>query len=181
VLALFALCVAHPRRSQADEPTADIPPTDGPSKQQPRSVPIVAPGAVTKISGEVPMMKVEGVSDDRADVLAKLCIDERGKVTTVKLIKAAPEIVVQLEHALSAWRYRPYTNSAGALSPICFPVSFSVMPKPDRPKNAGAATKQPPAKAPPAAAPQPAPKSPKKQPLRPPSRRPTTPPEPDLE
>jgi serine/threonine-protein kinase len=92
-----------------------------------KTVPVVAANAVAKISGAIPTMKVEGVTDNYADVQGKVCIDDRGHVTSVKIIKALPEIIAELERTLTGWRYQPYTNTAGQLSPACFPVSFRVV------------------------------------------------------
>jgi hypothetical protein len=93
----------------------------------PKVVPIVSPNNVTKLSGAIPTMKVEGVTDKFADVQSKVCIDERGSVTTVKIIKALPEISTELQRILGTWRYQPYSNSAGQPSAVCFPVSFRVV------------------------------------------------------
>jgi hypothetical protein len=93
----------------------------------PKATPLVAPTAVSKLSGDIPAMKVAGVTEAFADVIAKMCIDDRGRVTSVKLIKALPEIAEELQRSLGAWRYKPYSNASGQASPACFPVSFRVV------------------------------------------------------
>jgi serine/threonine-protein kinase len=93
----------------------------------PKAVPIVSPNNVTKISGAIPTLKVEGLTEKFADVQSKVCIDERGNVTTVKMIKALAEITDELQRVLGTWRYQPYVNSAGQPSAVCFPVSFRVV------------------------------------------------------
>jgi serine/threonine-protein kinase len=93
----------------------------------PRAVPLIAATAVTKLSGALPAFKVEGLSDSFADVLGKVCIDERGHVTSVKIIKALPEIAEELKTTIETWRYQPYSNASGQPSPACFAVSLHVI------------------------------------------------------
>jgi len=92
----------------------------------PKAIPVVATSAVTKLAGEIPAIKAN-VTDAYTDVVAKICIDERGQVTSVKIIKALPEIADELQRSLSNWRYKPYVNAAGQPSPACFAVSFRVV------------------------------------------------------
>jgi serine/threonine-protein kinase len=99
-------------------PTAPLPP---------KTTPVVAATAVTKLSGEIPTMKVSGITDSSGDVLSKICLDDRGRVTSVKVLKAIPEIVDELQRALLGWRYKPYLNSAGQPSPACFALPFRVV------------------------------------------------------
>jgi hypothetical protein len=84
---------------------------------------------VTKRSGAIPAIKVRGVIGEFADVVAKLCIDEQGAVSSAKVIKAPPEIASDLVRALQGWRYTPYVNAAGVQSAACFAVSFRVVLK----------------------------------------------------
>ena len=93
----------------------------------PKAPPFVSPTAVAKLSGEIPAMRVNGVTEASTDVLAKMCIDERGHVTSVAIKKALPEITDELQHSLSTWRYKPYSNAAGQVSPACFPLNFRVV------------------------------------------------------
>ena len=117
------------------KPDAGVPAVATPEPAKPaapvvtsaKTVPVVSPTAVTKLSGVIPTMKVEGVTDNYADVMSKVCIDDRGHVTSVKIIKALAEINEELQRVLSTWRYQPYTNPAGQLSPVCFPVTFRVV------------------------------------------------------
>jgi hypothetical protein len=87
----------------------------------------VAPSAVTKLAGEIPAMSVTGVTESSADVLAKMCIDDHGRVSSVKIMRALPQIADELQRSLSSWRYKPYTNPAGEASPACFPVTLRVV------------------------------------------------------
>jgi serine/threonine-protein kinase len=93
----------------------------------PKATPVVAATAVTKLSGDIPTMKVTGITDNSADVLSKICLDDRGHVTSVKVLKAIPEIVDELQRTLLGWRYKPYLNSTGQPSPACFALSFRVV------------------------------------------------------
>ena len=93
----------------------------------PKTTPVVAASAVTKLAGEIPTMKVNGITDNYADVQSKLCLDDHGRVTSVKVLKALPEITDELQHTLLSWRYKPYVNSAGQPSPACFALSFRVV------------------------------------------------------
>ena len=101
----------------------------GGRKSEPAELPapMVGPNAVTKLSGDVPVITVTGVDGASTDVIAKMCIDTSGHVTSVKLIKALPEISDELQHILGGWRYKPYTNPAGEISPACFPLQFRVV------------------------------------------------------
>jgi serine/threonine-protein kinase len=89
--------------------------------------PVVAASVVTKLSGEIPTMKVSGVTDNYTDVISKICIDDHGRVTSAKVIKALPEISSELQQALLTWHYKPYVNPAGQASPACFASTFRVV------------------------------------------------------
>jgi hypothetical protein len=91
----------------------------------------VAPNAVTKLAGEIPAMKVTGVTESSADVVAKICIDDHGRVSSVKIVRALPQISDDLQRSLSIWRYKPYINAAGDASPACFPLTLRVVFKHD--------------------------------------------------
>jgi serine/threonine-protein kinase len=92
-----------------------------------KMTPFVAGTAVTKLSGVIPTITASGINDDHADVAGKMCLDERGNVASVKLMKTIPAITEELQRALMSWRYKPYVNSAGQPSPACFAISFRVV------------------------------------------------------
>jgi protein TonB len=94
---------------------------------KPARTPVVAASAVTKVSGELPPMRVAAADD--ASVTAKLCIDETGRVSSVKLVKAPADLTSDLSRALSSWKYKPYTNRDSKLSPACFVVSLRLVVK----------------------------------------------------
>ena len=78
--------------------------------------------SVTKLAGELPTLKVHG-DDTNGDVAAKMCIDETGRVTSVKMLKAPAEISGDLQQALTGWRYKAMPN------PVCFLLSLRVVVK----------------------------------------------------
>jgi eukaryotic-like serine/threonine-protein kinase len=109
------------------EPVKDPIKTPPPQPDKPKTTPLVGPTAVTKVSGEIPTLR--GKSGDSSDILAKACIDESGRVTSVTIKKSPPEISGDLQRALMTWRYKPYVNKDGKVSPVCFPVTARVILK----------------------------------------------------
>ena len=98
------------------------PPHVDPVPVKPTRVPVVPVTSVTKLAGELPSLKVHG-NDTNGDVSAKMCIDETGRVTSVKMLKSPAEISSDLQQALSAWRYKAMPN------PVCFLLSLRVVVK----------------------------------------------------
>lgn len=92
-----------------------------------RETPVVSATAVSKRSGVVPEIKLKGSAGDSAHVVAKLCIDEQGSVSSVHIVKSPPGTATELQRGLLDWRYAPYVSSAGVKSPVCFPVSFRIV------------------------------------------------------
>ncbi len=113
----------------AEPPRAGPKPTTlpAPAPAGRREPPVVSSTAVSKRSGAIPAIKVNGVVGEFADVVVKLCIDEQGAVSSVKVVKAPPAIASELQHSLQSWRYTPYINPAGVQSAACFAVSFRVV------------------------------------------------------
>jgi serine/threonine protein kinase len=95
---------------------------------KPKTTPVVGPNVVTKLSGDVPTLR--SASGQSGDVRAKLCIDEQGHVTSVKVLEAPAGISADLERALKTWRYKPYTNRDNKISPVCFPLQMRVVLRP---------------------------------------------------
>jgi len=81
----------------------------------------VAANAVTKLSGEIPKLKSAG-GESNADAFVKMCIDETGKVTSVKVVRPTGAIAAELERAFATWRYKPYLNKDNQAQPVCFPL-----------------------------------------------------------
>ena len=108
--------------TQPPKETKPEPPVDS----RPARTPVVAASAVSKLSGDVPTLRG---SSGSGNVLAKMCIDESGKVTSVKIVKSPPEIAGDLQRALLGWRYAPYKNKDQKLSAVCFPLALRVVVK----------------------------------------------------
>jgi serine/threonine protein kinase len=96
----------------------------------PKTPPVVAASAVTKVSGSIPMLRAD-ISDSSAEVILRMCIGTDGAVTSVKAVKAHPDIIDEIQRALTGWRYKPYVNPAGQPSPACFLNSFRLVIKRD--------------------------------------------------
>ena len=91
------------------------------------AVPVVAASLVTKLSGSIPNLRATGRSKELSDnVVAKLCIDARGHVTSVQMVRAAAEIAGEVQSSLRGWRYKPYLDD-GKPSPVCFALSMRVV------------------------------------------------------
>ncbi len=118
--------IKEPEPAPKPEPTPPPKPPEPVTPAQPAVTPVVGPTAVTKLSGELPPIKADA---DSGDVLAKLCIDEQGRVTSTKIVKAPAGVADKLQHAFDSWRYKPYINQAAKPSPVCFPVSVRVIVK----------------------------------------------------
>jgi serine/threonine protein kinase len=115
---------------KVDPPKVDPPKPvepDKPVETKPARMPLVPANAVTKLSGDVPTLRAKN-AEGSGDVLAKLCIDEQGKVTSVKIAKSNPEIVGQLQTAMATWRYKPFVRDGKPMA-ACFPVSLRVVVK----------------------------------------------------
>jgi serine/threonine protein kinase len=92
---------------------------------------IIAPSAVTKLSGDVPKLSTStaGLGGAHRDALpafisAKVCIDPAGSVTSVDpLGKLDRDVRQDLINGLRSWRYAPYKKAGAALA-ACFVVSL---------------------------------------------------------
>ena len=104
--------------------TPPVAPPVTPTK--PARTPVVASTAVQKLSGEVPQLKAKG-AESNGDVLVKMCIDERGAVASVKIVKSTADVTAELSRALATWRYKPYLNADQKPSPVCFPLSLRLV------------------------------------------------------
>jgi TonB family protein len=67
--------------------------------------------------------------DHDGDVLVKMCIDESGKVTSVKVVKTSPDMPSDLVGALQNWRYKPYVGKDAKPQAVCFALSLRVVVK----------------------------------------------------
>jgi len=80
---------------------------------------------VERRSGAVPRLTMRSADSFRGKrVAAKLCIDERGRVTSVKVLAKFPDDARRtLESSLRSWQYTPYVDR-GRARRACFGVSF---------------------------------------------------------
>ena len=84
---------------------------------------LVAPSAVTKLSGNTPSLVVKN-TDLPPVAVAKLCIDTAGKVTSADMVsKIDQQAASELVDTLRGWRYAPYKQGGLAMA-ACFTVSF---------------------------------------------------------
>ncbi len=125
---------APPPTPVVPKPAAPLPvavekPSPGPvaPRPDPAAGPaLVAPSAVTKLSGETPHLGVSRNVDLPPVVSAKVCIDTDGKVTSANAItKIERHSAEDLAELLKAWRYAPYKVN-GTPTAACFAVSFRV-------------------------------------------------------
>ncbi|MGE5185122.1 MAG: protein kinase domain-containing protein [Acidobacteriota bacterium] len=112
-----------------DPPKPDpVVPKPDPTPTAPARTPVVGASSVTKLSGDLPAIKGDAAS---GDVLAKLCIDDSGRVTSARILRAPAGVADKLAHAFDGWRYRPWLNQENRPSPVCFPVTVRVIVKRD--------------------------------------------------
>jgi hypothetical protein len=100
----------------------DTPPPPPPPDNKPARTPVVPAGSVHKVSGELPTIR----GDADGDALVKMCIDESGGVSSVKVVHATAQMPPDLTRALQGWHYQPYMNKDGKPSPVCFALSLRV-------------------------------------------------------
>lgn len=129
--AMAQLPVDQGRASIPPAPAHSIPvapPTPAaPAKQASTTTPVVSASKVTKVSGTMPNLRVSGRSRDLSnDVVAKLCIDEQGLVTSAQMVRSAAEISDEVQRSLRGWRYQPYLDD-GVATPVCFAVPMRVV------------------------------------------------------
>lgn len=125
--------VEPPKHEEPEPPKQEVakiePPKIAPAVvEKPKTTPVVAATAVTKLSGDIPALQGGG-GGASGDVLAKMCIDETGRVSSVQIKKSPGDIASELQHALTAWRYKPYLKGDKA-SPVCFALQLRVVLKP---------------------------------------------------
>ena len=109
------------------DPTPVVKPDPTPPPPvKPARTPVVGSGAVSKLSGDVPQLRAKG-SESNGDVMVKMCIDERGSVSSVKIVKSTADVAAELQAALGTWRYKPYLNADQRASPVCFPLSLRLV------------------------------------------------------
>jgi hypothetical protein len=58
--------------------------------------------------------------------MVMMCIDVRGRVSSVKIVRTSVAIGSDLTRALRTWRYQPFLQN-GAAAPVCFVLSLRVV------------------------------------------------------
>jgi serine/threonine protein kinase len=121
--------VAKPEPPKVEPPKPDPIKVEPPKVEPPKAparTPAVAASAVQKISGELPTLRGSGGAAS-GTALVKMCIDERGAVSSVKIVKSTAEVASELSDALASWRYKPWLNAESKPSPVCFPLSLRLV------------------------------------------------------
>jgi len=107
----------------ASKPRALAKPAAAPASAEPVLVP---PTRAHKRSGSLPILRGSKNAAPLHAITAKLCVDRRGSVTSVKILsKAESDVRDGLEQALSRWHYDPIVESGSAIS-ACFATTFRV-------------------------------------------------------
>ncbi|MDB4952884.1 MAG: serine/threonine protein kinase [Myxococcales bacterium] len=104
------------------------PPAPAPivTQARPTGPVLVAPSAVTKLSGETPSIGKSKNVDIPPVVAAKVCIDVAGNVSSVDALTKLDRIAKQgLVEGLMSWKYVPYKKDGGAAA-ACFVVTMRV-------------------------------------------------------
>jgi hypothetical protein len=127
-----AIAKAAPDRTEPAPPRAPAiakPITPTPAVPAPAAVKavVVPPNAVKRTSGALPTIKAvvrPGTAIPKS-LAAKICIDQRGAVTNVQVLKATGEVASAFADAIRGWRYTPY-KAGGVATPACFVNSFQL-------------------------------------------------------
>jgi serine/threonine-protein kinase len=111
------------QRSLAPRLEATAPP---PAARRPAAS-IVPAHEMQRVSGAMPHVNAkERDLPDSGRIGAKLCVDERGEVSSVSLLsKLRADLGEEIGNALRSWRYRPYHRD-GEPAPVCFAVQFAI-------------------------------------------------------
>jgi len=108
-------------------PPSAAPPPAAPATPAPATAaaPITVPSsAVTRIAGAALRITAPASASLPATISALLCIDDAGRVVSVKLqTPLDADLAGQITAALRAWEYAPYT-AGGAPRPVCFLTGF---------------------------------------------------------
>ena len=96
-----------------------------PGAPLPSTAPQTVPtSAVNRISGELPRLTGADTAALPAEITAKLCIDDTGRVTGAGMTTPLdPALGIQIIAMLRTWQYAPY-QAGGVAQPACFAVTF---------------------------------------------------------
>jgi serine/threonine protein kinase len=137
VVATLRARVPQPAVASAAPPTqaaparAEIPAAAPVARAAASNAPRIVPSAtVIKLSGSLPKLETRNLPDSGATSV-RLCIDERGAVTSSRINNAAlpADVVAKLTESFKGWEYQPYRDGGKAV-PVCFAVVFSLRANP---------------------------------------------------
>ncbi len=78
-----------------------------------------------KLAGDAPVFPAEARAQGlSATIAARVCISDKGYVTSAKILRGSPVFNAAVERAVMKWRYEPYVAGSTAV-PACFPVYFN--------------------------------------------------------
>lgn len=119
--ALLIAAWVHPTHAQ---PAGQTPKPDA---RKPKAPPIVPP----KVLSDTEVLRPEG-TEAEADVLLELTIDERGKVSQVKVLEGEEPFASAAKAAAEKWRFRPAFRGE---NPLSARIRFAVHFAPPEPKG----------------------------------------------
>ena len=121
--------------AKAPDPPLGADPVPAPASPPPRTAPAPRPkGPLTipasrtrRESGSVRPIRFPPGEKPPREIVAKLCIDESGAVTSVTVLTppVSPAVRNAVQRAMSQWRYRPVVE-AGVKVTACFATGFPV-------------------------------------------------------
>jgi hypothetical protein len=77
---------------------------------------------VERLSGKLPRSRAS-----RAEYRARICIDERGKVSSLDVSGGPERLHRRIARHLRRWRYRPFRQDGGPV-PVCFELVQHLLP-----------------------------------------------------
>jgi hypothetical protein len=119
-----------PAQPAIPAPAAQPAPAAAPPNAAPGPLNLPYSGFVAshRLSGEEPRLPPALLTSlGQASAVARICVDEKGAVKTVRFLRATAGFEEPLRRALATWHYRPFT-SQGRPVPACFEMPFQVLP-----------------------------------------------------
>jgi hypothetical protein len=90
---------------------------------------VIPPNQVKRTSGELPKINTYDRFGDNqpppSSVVAKICIDTSGNVTSVNILKLSGDLATKLQAAVKTFKFTPYKEAGKAL-PACFINTFAL-------------------------------------------------------
>jgi len=114
---------AKPDAAVAVAVTKPDPTPEPPKPDKPARTAVVPANLMKKISGDLPTIR----GNSNGDVVVKMCIDDAGNVSSATVVRQTAQMPPDLTHALQTWKYKPYVNQEGKVSPACFVQALRVV------------------------------------------------------